>query len=421
MSPSNSSAKTTTNMDLCHVEVQLTPEADVDFTEAADAVCRGLGMFQVAVEIPSVHKFTGTSSGGNLSQLSTHLLQHLNNELRTQIELVRFTDDTHTLTHTNPHTHFQAHAYQLYSDTALDLHHLTEDDEHEHDNDQLSTEKAASVLDLPSTATDGLWDTLVYDEAIKHNLLQYINTTLRFSAHDIDPRVIAWNRIVLLHGPPGTGKTSLAQALAHKLSIRLNTLYVSGRLVEINAHSLFSKWFSESGKLVHALFEMINRLCDDDAVFVTLLIDEVESLTGARQAAVNGNEPSDAIRVVNALLTQIDKLKQRKNVLIIATSNITAAIDDAFVDRADIQQYIGNPSTKAIEVILGSCLAELFEKNLLIYDNTSLNTIAVLCKKKDVSGRFLRKLPLLAFAHTKTELPTKKLIIDAMKTCIENK
>ena len=46
-----------------------------------------------------------------------------------------------------------------------------------------------------------------------------------------------------------------------------------------------------------------------------------------------GSEPSDAIRVVNALLTQIDQIKRFPNVIILTTSNVTGAIDLAFVDR----------------------------------------------------------------------------------------
>jgi pachytene checkpoint protein 2 len=60
---------------------------------------------------------------------------------------------------------------------------------------------------------------------------------------------------------------------------------------------------------------------------------QVESLTAARSAAMNGNEPSDAVRVVNAVLTQIDSLKSKDNVLVLTTSNISKAIDLAFVDR----------------------------------------------------------------------------------------
>ena len=51
----------------------------------------------------------------------------------------------------------------------------------------------------------------------------------------------------------GTGKTSLCKALAQKMSIRLSGRYEFGQLVEINSHSLFSKWFSESGKLVQKM------------------------------------------------------------------------------------------------------------------------------------------------------------------------
>ena len=109
---------------------------------------------------------------------------------------------------------------------------------------------------------------------------------------------VQYNRVVLLHGPPGTGKTTLCKALANKLAIQLSKQYPHSRLVEINSHSLFSKWFSESGKLVMRMFDEIRRFASTgEMVFV--LMDEVESLTAARQAAISSSEPSDAIRVVN--------------------------------------------------------------------------------------------------------------------------
>jgi len=56
--------------------------------------------------------------------------------------------------------------------------------------------------------------------------------------------------------------------------------------------------------------------------------------------------------------------RRHPNVLILTTSNITGVIDVAFLDRADIRQYIGLPSAGAVYQILHSCIVELIRVSM---------------------------------------------------------
>lgn len=144
------------------------------------------------------------------------------------------------------------------------VHHIFEDEAAEEaaDDDDAESSVAFQMWTLPSVEFDGLWETLLYEEEIKARLLRYVSTAMRFSEIGVDPRVIAWNRVVLLHGPPGTGKTSLCKGLAQKLAIQMSHKYAQGHLIEVNAHSLFSKWFSESGKMVMGMFTKIREILE---------------------------------------------------------------------------------------------------------------------------------------------------------------
>lgn len=128
--------------------------------------------------------------------------------------------------------------------------------------------------------------------------MSQLRILVSFSARQTNHHTVGWNRLILLYGPPGTGKTSLCRALAQQLSIRLGDQYPFCKLIEIDAHSLFSKYFSESSKLVSKIFKKIEAILDtEEGTFVCIFIDEVESLASARQYSAGNNEPRDALRV----------------------------------------------------------------------------------------------------------------------------
>jgi SpoVK/Ycf46/Vps4 family AAA+-type ATPase len=56
--------------------------------------------------------------------------------------------------------------------------------------------------------------------------------------------------------------------------LTLSYSYSEGRIVEINSHSLFSKWFSESGKLVQKLFSAVHGMIENPDCFVIVMIGE---------------------------------------------------------------------------------------------------------------------------------------------------
>jgi SpoVK/Ycf46/Vps4 family AAA+-type ATPase len=58
------------------------------------------------------------------------------------------------------------------------------------------------------------------------------------------------------------------------------------------------------------MFTKIQEYIEDHKALVCVLIDEVESLTHARKSALAGTEPSDSLRVVNAVLTQLDHIRR---------------------------------------------------------------------------------------------------------------
>lgn len=315
---------------------------------------------------------------------------------------------------------FHVHTFQLSTEEAMveELEPTGGDEE---------WTPACENLPLPHATLSGLWETLIFQGSVQRDLLEFSRSALLFADRAVSGHIVHWNRMLLLNGPPGTGKTSLCRALAQKLSIRMNDRFPRACLLEIHSHSLFSKWFSTSGKLVNRLFTLVRDMVQDDPdCLVCVLIDEIESLAGNRAAT---GEPSDALRAVNSLLTSLDRLRTFSNVLILATTNLTASVDPAFLDRADMKVYIGLPCCEARYEILRSCLHELVRVDIIrnimeeekekssstslpnpdllqLYkdamkqraNSKSALLVSLAMKAEGFSGRSLRRLPLQAHA-----------------------
>ena len=131
---------------------------------------------------------------------------------------------------------------------------------------------------------------------------------------------------VLLVGPPGTGKTMMARALANWLS----TLSVSGhaRFMNIKPGALHSVWYSQSEANYREAFRAAREAGDREPdVPVVLFFDEVDAIGSARGASLMRVDD----RVQTAFMTELDGLEGRGNILVVAATNRRDAIDPALL------------------------------------------------------------------------------------------
>jgi len=193
------------------------------------------------------------------------------------------------------------------------------------------------------------WDDVAGLEGAKEALKEAVILPIKFP-HLFTGKRQPW-RGILLFGPPGTGKSYLAKAVATEAN---NSTFFS-----VSSADLVSKWLGESEKLVKNLFEMA-REHKPSIIF----IDEVDSLTSSR----SDNESESARRIKTEFLVQMQGVgNDNDGILVLGATNIPWVLDAAIRRRFEKRIYIDLPEANArsymFKLNLGETAHSLTEEN----------------------------------------------------------
>jgi len=185
--------------------------------------------------------------------------------------------------------------------------------------------EGAIVVEKPNVK----WSDVAGLEAAKEALKEAVILPIKF------PHLFTGNRKpwkgILLFGPPGTGKSYLAKAVATEAN---NSTFFS-----VSSSDLVSKWLGESEKLVKNLFEMAREQKPS-----IIFIDEVDSLTSSR----SDNESESARRIKTEFLIQMQGVgNDNDGILVLGATNIPWVLDSAIRRRFEKRIYIPLPEAQA--------------------------------------------------------------------------
>lgn len=209
----------------------------------------------------------------------------------------------------------------------------------------------AAMGDIPSYGFDRVADLTDVKQRLTEAVIWPITDPERFHTLGIEPP-----RGVLLHGPPGTGKTFVMRAVAHE---------AGAAFFPVKGAELLDKYVGESERGVRDVFARARTAAPSIIFF-----DELDALAPVRGSSTTSVTDS----VVAAILTEMDGVLERGNVAVIGATNRPDLIDPALLRSGRFESHIelGLPDTEARLALLGLT-------DVPFDDSVDLDGLAALC------------------------------------------
>ena len=180
---------------------------------------------------------------------------------------------------------------------------------------------------------------------------------------------------LLLFGPPGTGKTMIAKAIATESG---------ANFIAVNGPEIASKWLGESEKTIRQIFKRAKQMAP-----CIIFFDEMDSIAPRRGS---GGEAWE--HIVDQILTSMDGMEKMSNVTVIAATNRPDMIDPAILrpGRIDKKVLIGAPNIDSRLQILKICSKDMplkdvsLEKVALETDGYVGADLAELCREAGMNA-----------------------------------
>ncbi|MBE7080303.1 MAG: ATP-binding protein [Clostridiales bacterium] len=221
-----------------------------------------------------------------------------------------------------------------------------------------------------SDLVDG-FDRVIGLQEAKEAITEYVINPIRY------PQAYSYNflssKCILLEGPPGTGKTTFAKAVAKE---------IEQPFVLVNVAAMVNCYVGETGKIIDKVFSSLRDYVEKYNCGITIFFDEFDEIAKSRSGDDKASQTA-----VPALLRNLDGVKENKNFLVLANTNCKESLDSGILSRFRQRIYIPLPDKNMRVQFFKNKLAQL---EPLYFEQLDLEVLAE--QSEGLSGRAITQV-----------------------------